>query len=105
MIKNMPVVQEMWVHSLGGEDPLEEEMATHSNILAWKIPWTEEPGRLQAMGSQIARHNWGAALRLQLRHQVSSSLTRNQTQDPCIGSTESYPLGHQGSPYTFLTQE
>ena len=51
MIKNMPVVQEMWVHSLGGEDPLEEEMATHSSI-AWRIPWTEEPGGLQSMGSQ-----------------------------------------------------
>ena len=42
----------MWVRSLGREDPLEEEMATHSNILAWRIPWTEEPGRLQPMGSQ-----------------------------------------------------
>ena len=53
----MQETQEMQVHSLGREDPLEEEMATHSNILAWKIPWTEEPGRPQAMGSQIARHN------------------------------------------------
>ena len=46
MVKNTPVVQEMWVHSLGGEDPLEEEMATHSSILTWKISWTEEPGGL-----------------------------------------------------------
>ena len=45
-------MQEMQVRSLGGEDPLEEEMATHSSILAWKIPWTEEPGGLQSMGSQ-----------------------------------------------------
>ena len=44
--------QETWVQSLGQKDPLEEEMATHSSILAWKIPWTEEPGRLQSMGSQ-----------------------------------------------------
>ena len=43
-------MQEMWVRALGGEDPLEKEMATHSNILAWEIPWTEEPGRLQSMG-------------------------------------------------------
>ena len=45
-------MQETWVRSLGWEDPLEKEMATHSNTLAWKIPWTEEPGRLQSMGSQ-----------------------------------------------------
>ena len=46
----------MRVQPLGGEDPLEEEMATHSNIPTWKIPWTEEPGRLQSMGSQRVRH-------------------------------------------------
>ena len=45
-------MQETWVQSLGQEDPLEKEMATHSSILAWEIPWTEEPGRLQSMGSQ-----------------------------------------------------
>ena len=45
-------MQEMWVHSLGGEDPLEKEMATHSSILAWEIPWTEEPGGLQSMELQ-----------------------------------------------------
>ena len=50
VIKNLPVMQEMWVRSLGQEDPLEKEMASHSRILAWKIPWTEEPGRLQSMG-------------------------------------------------------
>ena len=47
----------MWVRSLGEEDPLEEEMATHSSILAWKIPWTEEPGRLQSRGLQGVRHD------------------------------------------------
>ena len=51
-IKNPPAVQETWVRSLGWEDPLEEEMATHSRILVWKIPWTEEPGGLQSMGLQ-----------------------------------------------------
>ena len=54
-VKNLPAMQEteeMQVQSLGHEDPLEEEMATHSSILAWKIPWTEEPGRLQSMGLQ-----------------------------------------------------
>ena len=51
-VKNPPAVQETWVRSLGREDPLEKEMATHSSIPAWKIPWTEEPGSLQSMGSQ-----------------------------------------------------
>ena len=53
----MPETQETWVQSLGGEDPLEEEMATHSSILAWEIPRTEEPGGLQSMGSQRVRHD------------------------------------------------
>ena len=52
MVENMPVVQEIWVQSLSWEDPLEKEMATHSSILAWRIPQTEEPGGLQSMGSQ-----------------------------------------------------
>ena len=50
LVKNLPAVQETWVQFLGWEDPLEKKMATHSSILAWKIPWTEEPGRLQSMG-------------------------------------------------------
>ena len=52
MVKRLPAVRETWVQSLGWEDSLEKEMATHSSTLAWKIPWTEEPGRLQSMGSQ-----------------------------------------------------
>ena len=52
LVKNLPAVQETWVWSLEWEDPLEKKMATHSSILAWRIPWTEEPGRLQSMGSQ-----------------------------------------------------
>ena len=51
-LKPLPAMRETWVRSLGWEDPLENEMATHSSILGWKIPWTEEPGRLQSMGSQ-----------------------------------------------------
>ena len=50
-VKNLPAKQEMLVQSLGQEDPLEEGVATHSSILAWRIPWTEEPGRLQSLGS------------------------------------------------------
>ena len=61
----------MWVQSLGLEDPLEEEMATHSNILAWGIPWTEKPGRLQFMGSQRVGHD-------------CSNLARRQAQTVAI---------------------
>ena len=52
LVKNLPAIQETWVRSLGREDPLEKEMASHSSILAWRIPWTEEFGGLQSMGSQ-----------------------------------------------------
>ena len=57
MVKNPPAMQETWVRSLGWADPLEEGMATHSSILAWRISWTEEPGGLQSMRSQRVRHN------------------------------------------------
>ena len=58
MVKRLPTMQETWVRSLGQEDPLEKEMATHSSTLAWKIPWTEEHGRLlQSMGSQRVGHD------------------------------------------------
>ena len=52
MVKNLPAIQETWVQFLGREDALEKGIATHSSILAWRIPWTEEPGGLQSMGSQ-----------------------------------------------------
>ena len=51
-VKNLPAMKGTWVPSLGWEDPLEEGMATHSNVLAWRIPWTEEPGRVQSMGAK-----------------------------------------------------
>ena len=57
MVKHLPAMQETQVLSLGQEDPLEEEMATHSSILAWKTPWTVEPGRLQTMGLKRIRHD------------------------------------------------
>ena len=56
-VKNLPAVRETWVQSLGWEDPLEEGKAIHSSILAWRVPWTEEPGRLQFMGSQRVDHD------------------------------------------------
>ena len=57
MVKRLPAMQETQVRSLGQEDPLEKEMATHSSILAWRIPWSEEPDRLQSMGSQRVGHD------------------------------------------------
>ena len=56
-VKNLPAMQVTWVPSLGQEDSLEKGMATHSSILAWRIPWTEEPGGLQSVGSQRVRHD------------------------------------------------
>ena len=56
-VKHLPTMRETGVQSLGGEDPLEKEMATHSSTLAWKIPWMEDPGRIQSMGSQRVGHD------------------------------------------------
>ena len=122
----------MWetqVQSLHREGPLEKGMATHPSTLAWKIPWTEEPGRLQSMGSWRVGHDWAtshsqffiwlcqalvAALRISIfvaacaifscckRCVGSSSLTREGTQARYVRSSESWPLDHQGSPYEFL---
>ena len=60
LVKNPPAMQETYIQSLGWEDPLEEDMATHSSILAWRIPWTEEPGGLQSMGLQRVGHDCSA---------------------------------------------
>ena len=65
LVKNLPAVQETWVQSLGQEDPLEEKMATHSSILAWRIPWIEGPGGLQSMGSQRVRNDYVTNFTLQ----------------------------------------
>ena len=62
MVKSLPAKQETWVQSLGQENPLEKEMATSSSNLAWKIPRTEEPGRLQSMGLQKVGQNWATLL-------------------------------------------
>ena len=64
LIKNLPTMKETWVWSLGGEDTLEKAMAPHSSTLAWKVPWTEEPDRLQSMGSPRVGHDWGTSLSL-----------------------------------------
>ena len=63
-LKCLPAMQETWVRSLGQEDPLEKKMATHSSTLAWRIPWTEEPGGLQSTGLQRVGHDWATSLSL-----------------------------------------
>ena len=68
-LKHLPAMWETWVQSLGWEDPLEKEMATHSSFLAWRIPWTEQPGGLQSTGSKRVGHDWATSL-----HFTSSTL-------------------------------
>ena len=71
-LKCLPGMWETWVQSLGWEDPLEKEMATHSSTLAWRIPWREEPGRLQSLGSQRVGHDWAISLSLSLSSSSTS---------------------------------
>ena len=66
-LKHLPAMREAWVRSLGQEDPLDKEMATHSSILTWRIPWTEEPGGLQSTGSQRVGHDRATSLSLIIR--------------------------------------
>ena len=80
-VKRLPTMRETWVRSLGQEDPLEKEMATHSSILAWEIPRTEEPGGLQSMGSQRVGHDFTFTPSDPQAHEVSA------------GSTSTWPRG------------
>ena len=74
MVKNPPAMQETWVPSLGGEDPMEKSMATHSRILTWRIPWIEEPGRLQSVGSQTVGHDF----------QIGKGVRQGYILSPCL---------------------
>ena len=80
-LKRLPLMQETWVQSLGREDPLEKEMATHSSILAWRIPWMEEPGGLQSTGSQRVGHDWATSLHFLLKRNGKSL---EITRDVCL---------------------
>ena len=79
-LKCLPPMRETWVRSLGWEDPLEKEMAAHSSILAWRIPWTEEPGRLQSTGSQRVRHDRATSPYILTR--IESRDSKNATNEP-----------------------
>ena len=78
VVKHLPAMQETWVQSLGWEDPLEKEMAAHSSTLAWKIPWREEPGRLQSMRLQRVGHDWATSLTTSAIFSSVQSLNRVQ---------------------------
>ena len=87
MVKHLPTMQETWVRSLGQEDPLEKEMATHSSTLAWKIPWTEEHGRLlQSMGSQRVQHDWATSLIHSLALGSTLEILRSPTTELVMAS-------------------
>ena len=75
-LKCLSGMRETWVRSLGQEDPLEKEMATHSSTLAWRIPWREEPGRLQSMGWQRVGHNWATSLTVEKQRWFSKEKQR-----------------------------
>ena len=92
MVNYLPAVQETGVQSLGGEAPLEKGMATHSSILAWRIPWTEEPGRLKSMGSQRVRHNFVANTLYFYCYSISA------TSDHQALNPRGWGLLHQGMP-------
>ena len=83
MVKRLAAIWETWVWSLGWEDVLEKEMATHSSMLAWIIPWTEEPGKLQSMGLQRVGHNWATSLSFSL---FLSFLKVNSPKLPLLNS-------------------
>ena len=85
-VKHLSTMQETRVRSLGREDPLEKEMAPHSSTIAWKIPWTEEPGGLQYMGSQRVGHDWVTSLSLWLSGMIASVLYLAETLTPLHGN-------------------
>ena len=89
-VKNLPAMQETWVQTLGLEDPLEKGMATHSSILAWRISWTEEPGRLQSMGSQKVGHdlltNTSTSIPVPTQNGLDSTFTLASAKNSSINS-------------------
>ena len=93
MVKNLPSMQETQVWSLGRKDPLEESMAIYSRILAWRIPWTEDPDGLQSKGSHRVRHNWSNLARMHM-----SSLGRSPREgngNPLLYSCLGHPMGRR----------
>ena len=86
MVKRLPTLRETRIGSLGQEDPLEKKMATHSSTLVWKTPWTEEPGRLQSMGSQRVGHDWVTSLHFTNKNEKKNAIYYN------IGGSRDYHI-------------
>ena len=82
VVKNPPAKQEIQIQSRGQEDPLEEEMATHSSILAWEISWTEEPGGPHSMGSQRVGHDWATETHTHTLHKISDQWAEESGDEP-----------------------
>ena len=93
-------MQETWVWSLGWEDPLEKGMATHSSILAWRIPWTEEPGGLQSTGSQRVGHDWATSLSLSFTFEGLLILWPQVTSTRSLCNTKWYLLSKKAWDFT-----
>ena len=105
MVKHLPTMRETQVRSVGQEDPVEKEMATHSSTHAWKIPWTEEPVRLQSMGLQRVRHDWAISLQftshyteLGLSGKESTSNAGDTVDTGLISESGRSPGGGHGNP-------
>ena len=94
VVKNPLVMQETWVRSLGGEDPLEKNMATHSSVVAWRILWTEEPGGLQALRSQRVRHDWSNGTRTQACMSVTSIKLEKRIKQKSTGKISNWLNSH-----------
>ena len=92
MVKNLPAVQETQIRSLGQENPLQKEKATHSSILAWEIPWTEKPGRVQSMGSQRVGHDWTTNIHTSHAAAAKSLQSCPTLRDPIDGSPPGSPV-------------
>ena len=114
MVKRLPAMRETRVQCLGREDPLEKEMAIHSSTLAWKIPWTEEPDRLQSLGSQRVGHDWATSLSPSRYYEFyfcynlfyrwgNRYFTGKYRQDLiCLGLKPGEPMSRALNPYTQL---
>ena len=96
MAKNLPAMQETWAQSRGWGNPLEEGMATHSSILAWRVPWTEEPGGLQSVGLQRVGHDWAA------KHSTEVSSKTSRLDIQCLAAFLCCPAS--SPPYTQLVE-
>ena len=94
-LKYLPAKRETWVRSLGREDPLEKEMATHSSTLAWKIPWMDQPGRLQSMGSQRVGHDSATSLILLQDFWGTSLVAQMVKRLPAMRETWVQSLGQE----------